>query len=218
MSHLAGNSSTEGSEQDKKNSLSFEWIFQNILLMTLFTDGGRPRSISVGLSDSGTEMNVWYFQQDKTIKCLSGHNYLTLPTLSPALLTQFFLKLSWEDSLFVFPLCIYVYFHISAHNFCFLLCLGWMWGWAPPLAGVGWPAKSVHKWQEETRSQGQGIPRSGALSQSESGSERGGPMRGRHYSGPWDSRQIIPQFLTQTRSTLIHPIIPDGKNKWFHKR
>ena len=38
-------------------------------------------------------------------------------------------------------------------------------------------------------------------------------MRGQHYIGPWDPRQIIPQLLTQTRSTLIHPIIPDGKNK-----
>ena len=33
------------------------------------------------------------------------------------------------------------------------------------------------------------------------------------WAGPWEARQIIPQLLTQTPSTLIHPIIPDGKNK-----
>lgn len=83
------------------------------------------------------------------------------------------------------------------------------------------PAKSVHKWQEETRSQGPWIPgaaRSGALSQSEPRHEGGGPMRRQQTSVLGTPRQIIPQFLTQTRSTLIHPIIPDGKNKWFHKR
>ena len=97
MSHLAGNSSTEDSEQDKKNGVSWMNIPKYNMIKTLEVNP-EPSSIWVRLSDSETEMNVWYFQQDKTIKCLSGHNYLTLPTLPHASLSQLsFFKffLSW---------------------------------------------------------------------------------------------------------------------------
>ena len=87
MSHLAGNSSTEDSEQDKKNGVSWMNIPKYNMIKTLEVNP-EPSSIWVRLSDSETEMNVWYFQQDKTIKCLSGHNYLTLPTLPHASLSQ----------------------------------------------------------------------------------------------------------------------------------